>query len=138
MFRPTASRSLFRSLNAASHQSIRAQIPAARPQLRSQLCTLSKRPQSLAMTNPTALQMIRQATDNRGPMDTIDTKRESRIGEKKLQADPSTVSTTSSTHPIMGEARSEESGERDADMMAGVKHDMVRKEPKDKEGEKIC
>lgn len=89
------------------------------------------------MTNPTALQMIRQATDNRGPMDTIDTKREAKIGEKKLQADPSTVSTTSSIHPVMGEARSEESGEKETDMMAGVKHDMVRKERRDKK-EREC
>ena len=124
MFRPTTLRSVARSVNAASQPALRVQGSALRPQVRSQLCTLSRRPQAVAFTKPLALQLMRAASDSRGPVDKIDTAAEKAIGQKHLKSDPS-VSTTSSTHPIMGEVGLQESGERETEMLAGVKQDMV-------------
>lgn len=123
MFRNGATRSLLRSLNA--QPTLRTTQTAFRPQLRSQLCTLStRRPQALTVGKPLALQLMR-AQSTRGPMDTIDKKEEQSIGQQKLEVDPAHVSTTSSIHPVLGEVGSEGSGERDTEMLKGVKADMV-------------
>lgn len=58
-------------------------------------------------------------------MDKINKEVESRLGSEKLKADPDTVSSTSSTHPVFGEVGMPEDQHKDADMMAGVKNDMV-------------
>lgn len=126
MFRPTAtaSRAFFRTLSASSQQS--ALNAALRQQSRSQLCTLSKRPTGVAIGKPLAFQLMRaQASDSRGPMDTINKKEEKKIGSEILKPDPDGVSSDSTIHPVFGEAHSQESGERETDMMAGVKQDLV-------------
>lgn len=126
MFRNGATRSLLRTLNA--QPTLRTTQSAFRPQLRSQLCTLSsRRPQALAVGKPLALQLMRaQASSTRGPMDTIDRKHEQSIAKQKLEIDPEHVSSTSSIHPVLGEVKSEETGERETEMLAGVKSDLVR------------
>ncbi|SMQ48610.1 unnamed protein product [Zymoseptoria tritici ST99CH_3D1] len=116
MFRSGASRSLLRSLNAS-------QQPALRPvqrQLTSQLCTIARRPQVLAMARPLAMQLARAqyATVNK-----IDTKAEAAIGKERLPVD-SGVSTDSSVHPVFGEVGGAAEREDDTDMMAGVKNDL--------------
>lgn len=60
------------------------------------------------------------------PYDRIDKKAEQELGKKPLQATPDTVSVNSSTHPVFGEVGMKDDKEKDADMMAGVKADLVR------------
>lgn len=59
------------------------------------------------------------------PFDKIDTKAEQELSQKPLEASPETVSLNSSTHPVFGEVGLKEEREKDADMMAGVKADLV-------------
>lgn len=125
MFRNGATRSLLRSLNA--QPTLRNTQSAFRPQLRSQLCTLSaRRPQALAVGKPLALQLLRAQSSNAPGLDKIDQKHEQSIAQQKLEVDPAHVSSTSSIHPVLGEVKSEESGERETEMLAGVKSDLVR------------
>lgn len=58
-------------------------------------------------------------------MDKVDPKVEKALAGKPLEAHPETVSTTSSTHAVFGEVGVKEP-EKDADMMAGVRADLVR------------
>lgn len=118
MLRTGASRSAFRALNAFGTTSSRTSFKAT--QFSSKLSTLgASRPQALA--KPMVLSLARYATK---PMDNIDSKHEQQLAKEKLEADPNTVSTTSSTHPLFGEVGTEEQ-EKDADMMAGVRQDLV-------------
>lgn len=60
------------------------------------------------------------------PYDRIDPKNEEKLANKNLEAHPETVSVDSSVHPVFGEVGlKEDAHEKDADMMAGVKADMV-------------
>lgn len=59
-------------------------------------------------------------------MDKVDPKVEKALADKPLEASPETVSTTSSTHAVFGEVGVKEEREKDADMMAGVRADLVR------------
>lgn len=80
----------------------------------------------LAAMKPWSAATIRGAANSSGPpMDKIDKKAEQKIGEKALPVEPELVSTASSVHPVLGEVGMKESGEREADMMAGVKSDIV-------------
>lgn len=59
-------------------------------------------------------------------------KDEKRYSEEKLQPTPETVSSTSSTRAMSGEVGDRPStgtGGKDADMAAGLKHDVVWKFP---------
>jgi len=58
-------------------------------------------------------------------MDNIDVKNEEKFAKEKLEAHPDVVSATSSTHPVFGEVGMREDQEKDTDMMAGVKQDLV-------------
>ena len=81
----------------------------------------------MAMSKPMALQLMRaKYATLENPMDKIDQKAEKKIGEKTLPVDPANVSLASSTHPINSEIGAEEA-EKDTDMMAGVRADMVRR-----------
>jgi hypothetical protein len=52
---------------------------------------------------------------------------EKKYAQEKLRVSPETVSATSSTHTMFGEVGVEENKEnKDVDMMAGMKHDVVR------------
>ena len=116
MFRTSASRTAYRVLGGLA--------PVPRASFASKLCTLSKnRPQ--AVGKPMTLALARYASQQ-SPMDHINKKHEQELGQQKLKADPDVVSTTSSTHPVFGEVGMAEDPNKDADMMAGVKSDMVR------------
>lgn len=122
MFRSSASRSAFRALNKLSAG--RSAFVASRnaPQLSSKLCTLSNsRP--TAVSKPMTLALARFASNK--PIDNIDSEREKSLGKQKLEPTPETVSVDSSTHPVFGEVGLKEDHEHDADMMAGIKNDMV-------------
>ncbi|THX58395.1 hypothetical protein D6D06_02991 [Aureobasidium pullulans] len=92
-------------------------------QFSSKLCALSQVTRPLAVGKPMTLAMARYATQP-SAMDKINKEVESKLGEQKLKADPDTVSTTSSTHPVFGEVGMAEDPHKDADMMAGVKNDL--------------
>lgn len=100
-----------------------------RQQLRSQLCTFSRRPQSLAITKPLVPQTLASArwqSSDRKPVDKIDHTREDKIGEKQFtKADPAHVSSESSiAAPIA--MKGGDSEEAEPDMMGGIKSDLVR------------
>ena len=50
---------------------------------------------------------------------------ESRYAHEKLKPTPETVSSTSSIHPMFSEVGAD-TPEREVDMTAGIKHDLVR------------
>jgi hypothetical protein len=54
---------------------------------------------------------------------------ESRYAKEELKPTPETVSATSSTHAMFGEVGVKDPENSDADMMAGMKHDVVRVVP---------
>jgi len=119
MLRSTAPRSLLRSL--ASH-------PPVRQQFRSQLCTLSARPQQAVKPfAPKTLALVRwQSTGNRRPIDEIDQHTETELGKQKLEAHPELVSSDSSTRGINSEIGVKGAAEDDSDMMGGIWGDLVR------------
>lgn len=127
MFRPSpsASRAVFRALNNAIPPSSSLSYSAFRPIGRAQLCTRARRPQ-LGWTGAQLSSSIVRArfADHRGPMDTIDRKREEAIQQQKMQPDPDGVTSTSSVHPILSEVHQHETVERDTDMLAGAKADL--------------
>lgn len=97
-------------------------------QFSSKLCTISQATRPLAIGKPMTLALARYATQQ-APMDKINKEVEARLGDEKLKADPENVSSSSSTHPVFGEVGMAEDPHKDADMMAGVKNDMVSREP---------
>ena len=130
MLRSGASRSILRSLNTASNPTFKVTSSPIRQQLRSQLCTVSRRPQLAAVAKPLApktLALTRWASgDERPTVHSIDKGREEKIQEKKIQPTPETVSTTSSQVPTSGAAPvGAESAEPEPQMMAGIKADLV-------------
>ncbi|KAI5209711.1 hypothetical protein AUEXF2481DRAFT_30298 [Aureobasidium subglaciale EXF-2481] len=116
MFRAGAARQL-RALSGLG-----ASVPRS-SQFSSKLCTLSQTTRPLALGKPMTLALAHYATQQ-APMDKINKAVESKLGELKLKADPDTVSSTSSTHPVFGEVGTTEDPHKDADMMAGVKNDL--------------
>ena len=130
MFRAGASRPAFRALGGLGASYNASRVTS---QFSSKLSTLSRtRPQ--AVCRPLALASARYATryENRyetqqPPMDKINTEHEAKVSQEKLAADPDNVSTTSSTHPVFGEIGLKDDKEKDADMMAGVKQDLVNR-----------
>ena len=121
MFRAGAARQL-RALSGLG-----ASVPRS-SQFSSKLCTLSQATRPLAIGKPVTLALARYASQQT-PMDKINKEVESKLGSEKLKADPDTVSSTSSTHPVFGEVGMPEDQHKDADMMAGVKNDMVSANP---------
>lgn len=126
MFRSGASRSILRSFNTTS--TFRA---TGRQQLRSQLCTVSRRPQLVAAAvkplGSTTLALARwQSRDERPTVDNIDYKREERIQGKHIKPTPETVS-TSSTMTAAADMNAPAGEEAEPQMMAGIKSDLVRR-----------
>ena len=72
-----------------------------------------------------ALARLQSSDSKAGGMANINLKEEAQKAKEKLTATPDIVSTTSSTHPIMGEVGTKEE-EDHTDMMAGIRADMVR------------
>lgn len=130
MLRSGASRSILRSLNTASPPAFKITSSPLRQQLRSQLCTISRRPQIAAIAKPLApraLVGIRGASSGgREPVDKIDQKREEEIQKRKLRATPETVSQESTVMPMTGTPGDDaQVQEDDPQMMAGIKSDLV-------------
>jgi hypothetical protein len=53
-------------------------------------------------------------------------KDESKYAQEMIKPTPETVSATSSTHAMFGEVGVKDPEPKEADMMAGMKHDVVR------------
>jgi len=125
MLRTNASRSILRSLNTTSASHVTGQ--QFRQQFTAQLCTAARRPQTLALANakPLALARFQSSDSKAGGILNVDLKHEAQKAKEKLAASPEAVSTTSSTHPIMGEVGTKDE-EDHTDMMAGIRGDMVR------------
>jgi len=85
----------------------------------------SKRPRAIipASLRPGTTPLLRYATAAKPPFDKIDKDAERKILEQQLQADPDSVSTGSSVRPVF-EGRPNKGDE--ADMLAGIKQDLVR------------
>ncbi|KXT08558.1 hypothetical protein AC579_3728 [Pseudocercospora musae] len=126
MFRPGASRTALRSLNASFQPTFRAVNSPMRSHFKSQLCTVARRPQASALAKPLASEMlVARFADERKPgqYDAVDSKHEAAIRGNTITPHPELVSTASSTHPVRGEIGAQEV-EKDTDMMAGVRSDM--------------
>lgn len=136
MLRSGASRSIFRSLNAATNPALRATSSPIRQQLRSQLCTVSHRPQPLSNAKPLAFQTVslvrrQSGHGDRKPVDEINAQMETELGKEHLESHPETVSASSSTHPLMSEigagpSTTKKGGSEDeTEMLGGIKTDLV-------------
>lgn len=123
MLRSGAPRSILRAVNAVSRPAFNAALSPSRQQVRSQLCTLSRRPLNASLARPLAPRAqvwVRGASS----IDKVDKKQEEAIQQKKIPATPETVSTTSTTIPVSGSGAPQE--EQEPQMMAGIYHDLVR------------
>lgn len=134
MFRAGAPRSVTRYLaNVTPSTSRLSHIPTiSRAQLNSSARALGvKRPTALAVAahKPTATALIRYASTHPGnAFDHIDKKREEKIAKTEIEPEPDAVSIDSSVrHVFSGEGgeKGVEEGEKETDMLAGVKQDLV-------------
>ena len=78
----------------------------------------------LILYKPFSVSLQRYATQPGNPFDKIDKKHEEVVEHEKLEPHPEEVSTTSSVHEVFHEKGVEE-GEKEEDMLAGVKADLV-------------
>ena len=128
MLRSGASRSILRSLNTASNPISKVTSAPIRRQFRSQLCSVSRRPQVVPLVKPLApktLALVRwQSKDERPTVDQVDTKREEKIQQKKIEPTPELVSTTSTTIAPTGNS-GRAAQEDEPKMMAGINADLV-------------
>ncbi|KAK3724814.1 hypothetical protein LTR37_000862 [Vermiconidia calcicola] len=118
MFRSGASRSLLRTINAATFKTTSS---PGRQQIRSQLCTSSYRPLAKPSA-PKTLSLVRwQST-----VDKIDTKREEKIQGKTLKPTPETVSSTSTISPAIGtpDQQPDPGSDPEPQMMSGIYGDL--------------
>jgi len=130
MLRTTATRAVLRSLSSATQQSGRIvfNAPSQKAQLTSRLCTLSsKRPQQFALApfKPTTTALLVRHQTTQTQWDKPDKKHEGEVAGAKLEATPEIVSSRSTTHPLFSEIGAE-APEKDVDMMAGIRADIVR------------
>lgn len=81
----------------------------------------SKRPgtQQLAAVKPIQAAVMRRSITD------AQKQAESRYAKEEIKPTPETVSSTSSTHAMFGEVGVKDPESKDADMMAGMKHDVV-------------
>jgi hypothetical protein len=81
----------------------------------------SKRPgkQQLAAVKPIQAAVVRRSITD------AQKQAESRYAKEEIKPTPETVSATSSTHAMFGEVGVKDAEKSDADMMAGMKHDVV-------------
>ena len=132
MIRSGAPRSITQSLTRFTQSAARKPFAPAvtRAQLTSSSRTLvGKWPSALAIAphKPLAVALQRYASTHPGPgtaFDHIDQKREGKIAKTEIPVDPEAVSTDSSVRHVFTEEGVEEP-ERETDMLAGVKQDLV-------------
>lgn len=87
----------------------------------------SPRNLALALYKPGTSALVRYASSSSNPpgVEDIDAKREEKIGQKVMRAHPERVSSESTTHPPFHEIV-DNNAEKEVDMMAGIRHDLVR------------
>lgn len=120
MFRPTALRSIQRSLPSCQVSAARSAWRSAtfKAQLTSQASAAnSAKRLSLTVRKPLTTSLVRYQS-------TIDRAAEAEYGKRILQPEPETVSTGSSIRHVTGEV-GVDTPEPDVDMMAGIKGDFV-------------
>lgn len=89
-----------------------------------------RRPSSLALNphKPISAALQRYATSvptgSGTPFDHIDKKHEKKVAKSTIEPHPSDISSSSSVRHVLGEEGVEDK-ERDVDMLAGVKADLV-------------
>ena len=87
-------------------------------------------PRNLVLEKPSGLALVLRKPLSTslcrcsGPYDHPDYEREQKVGQRKLVPNPEEVSATSSVHQVFHEKGVEEE-EKDEDMLAGVKADIV-------------
>lgn len=126
MLRTTTMRPILKSLFGVS--ATRSSYNAATFSIKNTITTQSlgsKRPRAIT-SRPIRLgtiALLRYATAAKPPFDKVDTETEQKILKQKLQANPNDVTGASSVRAVV-EPRPKK-GDDDADMMAGIKADMV-------------
>lgn len=89
----------------------------------------SKRPQVVTSSpfRPTTTSSLRYATSSKPPFDKIDHEAESKVLKQKVASGPvSEVSSTRSVFEGKAEGADKPKGDHDADMLGGIKADLVR------------
>ena len=131
MIRTVAARSISQFISKQARSATRSvvsQSVARHTRLQSSALNQNFRhPSCIALTTgrPVSLALQRYATTTAGPpYDRIDEKTEAKIAREELEARPDEVSTGSSVRHVTHEVGVEEQ-ERDIDMLAGVKSDLV-------------
>lgn len=97
-----------------------AGVPRLRPLILRNLVLPKPSGLALVLRKPLSTSLQRYS----GPYDHPDYEREKEVGQRKLVANPEEVSPTSSVHEVFHEKGVEEQ-EKDEDMLAGVKADIV-------------
>ena len=112
------------SLSTPRSTSHLARIPAPIQKNTRSLCLQKRADLALALRKPfsTSLQSYAAAPGN--PYDKIDTKHEEVLEHEKLEQHPEEVTATSSVHLAFQEKGVDEP-EKDVDMLAGVRSDLV-------------
>jgi hypothetical protein len=125
MLRNGASRVALRSIGApAARAAPGFRCTAPTTQWTTQFGSLASRRPGLSQTVP--LKPIQSAVMRRSITD-AQKKAESRYAQEMIKPTPETVSATSTTHAMFGEVGVKDPEPKEADMMAGMKHDVVRK-----------
>ena len=88
------------------------------------MASISPRPAHMNRLKPVQAAMLRRGISEKIPE--TQKQAENKYAHESIKPTPETVSSTSSTHPIFSEIGTE-NPQREVDMMAGVKHDVVRK-----------
>jgi len=101
-----------------------ARANATRLAISLELAVQKPLPLALALHKPFSTSLQRYASQPGNPFDRIDRKHEEKVEHEVLEPHPEEVSTTSSVHQVFYEKATEEP-ERDEDMLAGVKADLV-------------
>ena len=84
----------------------------------------NRAPLALVPRKPFSTSLQRYATQPGNPFDKIDKKHEEALEHEKIEPHPEEVSASSSVHQVFAEKGVEEP-EKDEDMLAGVKADLV-------------
>lgn len=121
MLRNGASRLLFRPITAsAARPATNIQRTTTQLQWNTQFGSLASRRPQLSQLRPSKTAILRRSLTDKQK------EAEARYAKEEIKPTPETVSTTSTTHPMFSEVGVENPTAKDADMTAGLKHDVVR------------
>lgn len=124
MLRNGAARLTLRSLGApASRSATNFKNTSPTLQWATQYGSLASRRPRLTQN---AMKPIQSAIVRRSAITDAQKQAEGRYSKEEIKPTPETVSTTSSTHAMFGEVGVQDPEQKDADMMAGLNHDVVR------------